>query len=377
MPLMMRAEMQQQFAESNSNAIRNRVLSIYASPRAARAKYTKGGLHKAVTSPINKYRQERLGAVVPVQLQQRFSAEKGDEFDDVHLSEKKERQPNRGSVQRAVQKMDTRNSGLSPFGFFMCETVKMLVPEQKEDVDCLKFRVMQGLQSGVRDDITVYASVNLTRANLSEDSRNAKVALRYGDFGRRMTAYAEVLASYIIRNAESFAGKTVIELGAGLGISGLFAGCGTAAAEVVLSDGDPVVLDRLHFNVELNQRQGSLGSTDVNVQFLAWEDNRPFDGKKFDIVIASDCIYDYDMHSRFLSAVRKLLKPSGHAVIVAPPRQGSLKAFVNMARHQMLISSPDSELQQHIATVFNRMKCRPSLFMMRPLQSKKPKRASL
>jgi predicted nicotinamide N-methyase len=56
---------------------------------------------------------------------------------------------------------------------------------------------------------------------------------------------------YVLHHRRQFAGRSICEVGAGMGVSGLMAACGTDATRVVLTDGDPTVLARLQYNVAL------------------------------------------------------------------------------------------------------------------------------
>ncbi|KAL3791030.1 hypothetical protein HJC23_003019 [Cyclotella cryptica] len=83
----------------------------------------------------------------------------------------------------------------------------------------------------------------------------------------------------------------VLELGAGLGLCGLFTAKAFEPGEVMLSDGDVDVLERLQKNIEQN---ATSSRTTVSCAQLVWGQNLDaFEEEhgKFDVIIASECMY--------------------------------------------------------------------------------------
>eukprot|EP01137_Pigoraptor_chileana_P026582 Opistho-2@601 len=76
------------------------------------------------------------------------------------------------------------------------------------------------------------------------------------------------LSEFVLWKTSEFAHKTVVELGAGLGLAGIVAGLVAGADHVTLTDFDPTVLECLAFNVSLNVDCGVHGhsayDTDLN-----------------------------------------------------------------------------------------------------------------
>lgn len=106
---------------------------------------------------------------------------------------------------------------------------------------------------------------------------------------------ALVLAKYIVAHKHTFAGKTVLELGAGTGLSGLLAA--RYCDRVWLTDKDPQVLDTLQRSVQLNTDV----QDKVKVEKLVWGTDTRDELPRFDVVIASDTLY-------YLTAVEQLWK---------------------------------------------------------------------
>jgi len=66
----------------------------------------------------------------------------------------------------------------------------------------------------------------------------------------RMWDGAYVLSQYIVTHEEQFIGKTVVELGAGVGLPSLI--CGHLAKQTVITDCNPMALKIAQNNVQLN-----------------------------------------------------------------------------------------------------------------------------
>lgn len=61
-----------------------------------------------------------------------------------------------------------------------------------------------------------------------------------------------VLSRYILYNKELFAGKTVLELGSGVGIGGLSVAKFTDCKKCLLSDYVPEIVDNIKINIQKN-----------------------------------------------------------------------------------------------------------------------------
>lgn len=110
---------------------------------------------------------------------------------------------------------------------------------------------------------------------------------------------AETLCNYFVELRDSecdaqvvFPPKSrVLELGAGLGLCGIFVAQAFDPEEVILSDGDVDVLERLQNNIEQNPTSND---TEVTSAQLVWGQNLDkFEEEhgKFNVIIASECMY--------------------------------------------------------------------------------------
>ncbi|XP_021727582.1 calmodulin-lysine N-methyltransferase-like isoform X2 [Chenopodium quinoa] len=139
----------------------------------------------------------------------------------------------------------------------------------------------------------------------------------------------EVLSYFCLSHADMFRSKSVIELGAGYGLAGLVIAAASEASEVVISDGNPQVIDYIQRSIAANPE--AFGSTNVTPKLLHWnQDEVETLSHKFDIVIASDCTFFKKFHKGLVRTVKLLLKDScfSEAIFFSPKRGDSLDKFL-------------------------------------------------
>ncbi|XP_015691224.1 calmodulin-lysine N-methyltransferase isoform X2 [Oryza brachyantha] len=131
----------------------------------------------------------------------------------------------------------------------------------------------------------------------------------------------EVLAYYCINHSDMFRSTKVLELGSGYGLAGLVIAASTDADEVVISDGNPQVVQYIQQNISINAE--TFGQTKVKSMILHW-DHEPASEiiSSFDIIVASDCTFFKQFHGSLARAVRSLLKHSetSQAIFLSPRR---------------------------------------------------------
>ncbi|XP_078448294.1 S-adenosyl-L-methionine-dependent methyltransferases superfamily protein [Wolffia australiana] len=132
----------------------------------------------------------------------------------------------------------------------------------------------------------------------------------------------DVLAYFCLKKKHMFSGKKVIELGSGYGLAGLTIAVGTDACEVIISDGNPQVVDYLRHNIKNNKK--SFGDTKATAVELHWDQELPQSLlHSFDLVIASDCTFFKEYHEALAVTLKSLLRTSeGSAALVLSPRRG-------------------------------------------------------
>ncbi|KAH1058756.1 hypothetical protein AAZX31_02G045100 [Glycine max] len=147
----------------------------------------------------------------------------------------------------------------------------------------------------------------------------------------------DVLAHYCLSHADIFRSKKVIELGSGYGLAGFAIAAATEASEVVISDGNPQVVDYTQRNIEANS--GAFGNTVVKSMTLHWnQEDTSNIADSFDIIIASDCTFFKDFHRDLARIVKHLLSKAGssEAIFLSPKRGNSLDLFLEVAKENSL-----------------------------------------
>uniref|UniRef100_A0A8C7XX42 Eukaryotic elongation factor 2 lysine methyltransferase n=1 Tax=Oryzias sinensis TaxID=183150 RepID=A0A8C7XX42_9TELE len=123
------------------------------------------------------------------------------------------------------------------------------------------------------------------------------------------------LAEWALDHPQLFAGRTVLELGSGVGMSGISICRSCSPRRFVFSDCHPAVLQKLRQNVRLNGL-GSDSRPAVRVDRLDWttatgEELRAIGA---DAVVAADVVFDPDLTGSLVQLLSKLLqRPSTEA----------------------------------------------------------------
>ncbi|KAM7516131.1 hypothetical protein LguiA_005714 [Lonicera macranthoides] len=152
----------------------------------------------------------------------------------------------------------------------------------------------------------------------------------------------EVLAYYCLSHADMFRCKRVIELGSGYGLAGLVIAVFSEALEVVISDGNPQVVDYIQRNINANS--AAFGGTKVKSLRLHWNQEELSDiSNTFDVIVASDCTFFKEFHKSLAQTVKLLLKNKGpsEAIFISPKRGDSLDKFLVEVKECGLRSSVD------------------------------------
>ena len=141
----------------------------------------------------------------------------------------------------------------------------------------------------------------------------------YSIIGLAVWGGAETLCNYLleVRDSESHlqifqqGQSRILELGSGLGLCGIFVAKAFHPAEVILSDGDVDVLERLGKNIQQNAMDGE---TAISMEQLVWGENLDtFEQEhgKFNVIIASECMYMPPSLYTIWSTVKHLLQNDG------------------------------------------------------------------
>ena len=122
---------------------------------------------------------------------------------------------------------------------------------------------------------------------------------------------AVVLSEYLVSNGSLLKGKAVLEVGCGLGLSGIVAGM--LGGNVVMTDYQNAALDFAAANWRLNN------DTPVKTEILDWRS--PGKTEKVDLILASDVAYESKVFRFLISTFKKLLRPTGTILLTEPNRK--------------------------------------------------------
>jgi predicted nicotinamide N-methyase len=128
-------------------------------------------------------------------------------------------------------------------------------------------------------------------------------------------------------------GQRVLELGCGLGLPSLVAA--SAGADVLATDWAPEA-------VELLQRNAARNGVRLRTAVVRWEDAATFQGEQFDVVLASDVVYEARNAQPLLAAVDHALAHGGEALVADPGRRHAGE-FLDAARTAWTIEERATE----------------------------------
>ncbi|UCF64201.1 MAG: methyltransferase domain-containing protein [bacterium] len=125
------------------------------------------------------------------------------------------------------------------------------------------------------------------------------------------------LSEFIIENDNLVSGKNALELGCGVGLAGLTAAM--YGAFVTISDYQPDALRISELNWLLN-----LDRSPTSI-LMDWRN--PILDEKFDIIIASDVVYEKRYFEVLINVFNHTLKPDGHIILSEPNRTIAMDFF--------------------------------------------------
>ncbi|MES2459668.1 MAG: methyltransferase domain-containing protein [Armatimonadota bacterium] len=138
-------------------------------------------------------------------------------------------------------------------------------------------------------------------------------------FGLMLWAAAIGLAERLTEEPSLVAGKRVLELGAGVGLPGLVAAT-LGAAEVTQTDYQEDALELARRNARANRIH--------NIAVRQGDWRRFFtDGLPYDLVIASDVLYERTLHAPLAALLPRLIAPHG-AILLSDPLRPQAMEFL-------------------------------------------------
>ena len=139
-------------------------------------------------------------------------------------------------------------------------------------------------------------------------------------FGLMIWESAVVLADVLEAQGEALSGRSVLELGCGVGLPGLVAR--QYGARVVQTDHDALALALCRHNAALNRVTG--------VEQFVGDWQRWTHTERYDLIVGADIIYDTADYEVLEKLFRAALKPGGALLLTDPKRQQTIALFTIM-----------------------------------------------
>ena len=159
---------------------------------------------------------------------------------------------------------------------------------------------------------------------------------------------AAMILSYVLASLPEPRGKTLLEIGAGLGAPGI-----TAAAcgfDVTLSDYEDIIMDFQKVSVAAS------GLSNVKCVHLDWL--QPPEMKPFDVLAAAEVLFREEFFDPLLAVFRKYLKPGGSIYLAHDARRKSLPLFMERAKDEYNIGGKKQTIHKdgrEITIIVNRL----------------------
>ena len=139
---------------------------------------------------------------------------------------------------------------------------------------------------------------------------------------------AAILLSYVLTSIPERKGRTLLELGAGLGAPGLAAAA--AGFDVTISDYEETILDF--------QRVSAAASGLENVDFTLLDWLHPPQLPAFDILVGAEILFREEFFVPLLRVFSAYLKPGGVIYLAHDARRQSLPKFLRLAEKEYRIA---------------------------------------
>ncbi len=162
---------------------------------------------------------------------------------------------------------------------------------------------------------------------------------------------AAMILSYALASLPEPKGKTLLELGAGLGAPGI-----TAAAygfDVTLSDYENIIMDFQKVSIAAS------GLNNVKCAHVDWLS--PPEMEPFDVLTAAEVLFREEFFDPLLNVFRKYLKPGGTIYLAHDARRKCLPLFMERAKDEYDIAGGKQTIHkdgQDITIIINRLRAK-------------------
>jgi predicted nicotinamide N-methyase len=140
---------------------------------------------------------------------------------------------------------------------------------------------------------------------------------------------AALVLSYVLASQPARQGRTLLELGAGLGAPGLAAAA--AGFDVTLSDYEDIILDFQKVSCAASKLSG------VRSILLDWT-APPADLPLFDVIAGAEVLFRDEFLQPIFSIIKTYLKPDGLVYLAHDARRKCLPQFLEMAKEDFDIA---------------------------------------
>lgn len=145
-----------------------------------------------------------------------------------------------------------------------------------------------------------------------------------------------MILSYMLVSVPEREGKTLLELGAGLGAPGLAAA--SAGFDVTLTDYEDIIMDFQRVSAAAS------GLNDVKIEFLDWLN--PPEMKPFDVLAGAEILFREEFFEPLLHVFKTFLKPDGVIYLAHDARRKCLPKFLQLAQRDFQISINKQEIKR-------------------------------